>query len=239
MLDLARDDASLTAEQQIDLHFALGKAFADLCDRERSFHHLLRGNSLMRRHAGYDETGALGRLDRIKTVFSAALMRDKGDQGDPSAAPIFVVGMPRSGTTLIEQIIASHPKVFGAGELRVMANLAEALGGAEGSLFPEAAAAVSGKELRQLGGDYVRAVRRLSPATEKITDKCPATSRWWVSSDWRFRTRELFMLAAMPAMPLSRAFQFYSREGMSSPTSFPSLAAISALIKASSTTGAM
>jgi tetratricopeptide (TPR) repeat protein len=173
MLDLARDYTSLTADEQIDLHFALGKAFADIGGREQSFYHLLHGNSLMRRHTGYDETGALGQLDRIKTVFSAALMRDKTDRGDRSAVPIFIVGMPRSGTTLIEQIIASHPKVFGAGELRVMANLAEALGGAGGPWFPEAAAAMTAEELRQLGGDYVRAVRRLSPAADRITDKMP------------------------------------------------------------------
>jgi tetratricopeptide (TPR) repeat protein len=173
MLDLARDDAILTIQEQIDLHFALGKAFTDLSNREQSFRHLLRGNSLMRRHTDYDEAAALGRLERIKAVFTAALMRDKAGHGEPSAVPIFIVGMPRSGTTLIEQIIASHPKVFGAGEQRVMANLAEALGGAEGSLFPESIAAMSAEDLRQLGGNYLRSIRRLSPGAERITDKMP------------------------------------------------------------------
>jgi tetratricopeptide (TPR) repeat protein len=173
MKELARGEASLTAEEQVDLHFALGKAFADLGDREQSFHHLLRGNSLMRLQTSYDEAAVLGRLDRIQNTFTADLMREKRGYGDPAAAPVFIVGMPRSGTTLIEQIIASHPKVFGAGELRVMANLAEALSGPNGTMFPEVVPAMSGEHLCRLGGDYLRAVRRLSPAAERITDKMP------------------------------------------------------------------
>jgi tetratricopeptide (TPR) repeat protein len=173
MNELARDEASLTAEEQIDLHFALGKAFAELGNRAQSFQHLLRGNSLMRRRTSYDEAAALGRLDRIQKAFTTALMGEKREDGDPSTAPIFIIGMPRSGTTLIEQIIASHPKVFGAGELRVMANLAEALSGPNGTLFPEVVASMSGEQLRRLGGDYLRAVRRLAPTAERITDKMP------------------------------------------------------------------
>jgi tetratricopeptide (TPR) repeat protein len=163
MNELARDEASLTAEEQIDLHFALGKAFAELGNRAQSFQHLPRGNSLMRRRTSYDEAAALGRLDRIQKAFTTALMGEKREDGDPSTAPIFIIGMPRSGTTLIEQIIASHPKVFGAGELRVMANLAEALSGPNGTLFPEVVASMSGEQLRRLGADYLRAVRRLAP----------------------------------------------------------------------------
>jgi tetratricopeptide (TPR) repeat protein len=173
MKELLRDEASLTVEERIDLHFALGKALADAGDREQSFHHLLRGNSLMRRQTDYDEAAALGRLDRIRNTFTAALMREKRGHGDPSATPVFIVGMPRSGTTLIEQIIASHPTVFGGGELRVMANLAETLIDPNGALFPEAVPAMSGEHLRRLGGEYLRAVRRLSPDAERITDKMP------------------------------------------------------------------
>jgi tetratricopeptide (TPR) repeat protein len=173
MKELARDDASLTTDERIDLHFALGKAFADVEDRQRSFRHLRRSNSLKRGQIDYDEAAALGRLMRIESAFTAALMGEKQGQGDPSAVPVFIVGMPRSGTTLIEQIIASHPKVFGAGELRVMANLAEAIVDSSGTLFPEAIPAMSGQHLRRLGGDYLRAVARLAPAAERVTDKMP------------------------------------------------------------------
>jgi Sulfotransferase family len=168
MQKLARDEASLNAEEQIDLHFALGKAFADVENRQQSFQHLLRGNSL--RQINYDEATALGRLERIQGSFTAALMREKRGMGDPSSVPVFIVGMPRSGTTLIEQIIASHPKVFAAGELRVMANLAEGLGDRVGTLFPEMVPAMSGEQLRRLGEEYLRSVRAMAPAAERITD---------------------------------------------------------------------
>jgi hypothetical protein len=101
------------------------------------------------------------------------LVRAKQGLGDPSDAPVFIVGMPRSGTTLIEQILASHPKVFGAGELRAMANLAERINGPKGILFPEAASTLTEDHLLQLGGRYLHIVRRLAPTAERITDKMP------------------------------------------------------------------
>ena len=115
MEGLARDLACLSEEEQIALHFALGKAYADLEQHQRSFSHLRAGNALKRRRVSYDEARTFGVFDRIRASFSPALMRAKGGAGDPSQVPIFVVGMPRSGTTLIEQILASHSKVFGAG----------------------------------------------------------------------------------------------------------------------------
>jgi hypothetical protein len=156
MKERARDRGSLTAEEQIDLDFALAKAFGDIGDQPQSFQHLLRGNSLKRHQIEYDEATTLGRLARIEAMFTAALMRDKQGLGEPSSVPVFIVGMPRSGTTLVEQVLAGHPKVFGAGELRMMANIAERLGGPNGISFPEAMPALSGDQLRQIGGDYLR-----------------------------------------------------------------------------------
>jgi hypothetical protein len=81
--------------------------------------------------------------------------------------------LPRSGTTLIEQILASHPQVFGAGELSEMTTLAGRVRGPDGSSLPEAIAAMSAAQLRGLGGDYVRAVSALAPQAARITDKMP------------------------------------------------------------------
>jgi tetratricopeptide (TPR) repeat protein len=173
MQPLARDPAALTAEERIDLHFALGKAFADIDEPQQSFQQLLQGNSLKRSQIVYDEAAALGRLARIKAMFTGALMHEKRGYGEPSTAPVFIVGMPRSGTTLVEQILASHPQVFGAGELRLMANLTENISGPNGELFPEAMAAMPGDQMRRLGSDYLRAVQRLAPAAERVTDKMP------------------------------------------------------------------
>ena len=111
--------------------------------------------------------------DAAHSRFTMPLMADRACLGDPSDAPIFIVGLPRSGTTLIEQIIASHPSVFGAGELRDMANLAQRLSGPGGAVFPEVVATLSSDTLRQLGCSYLRAVRRRAPDALRTTDKQP------------------------------------------------------------------
>ena len=173
MQELSRDMELLDVEDQIRLRFALGKVFADLGDHEQSFHHLFHGNRLKRQQFNYDEAKTLAWSDRIRAAFSAELLRDRRGFGDPSCVPVFIVGMPRSGTTLIEQILASHPKVFGAGELRDFGRLATSIRGPDGSEFPECVSALSGNELRVLGESYVRAIRGQSPAAERIIDKMP------------------------------------------------------------------
>jgi tetratricopeptide (TPR) repeat protein len=115
---LAEDMASLPMEDQRELHFALGKAYEDLEQRERSFRHRLEGNALKRREFVYDEPKMLGFLDRIRAVFTTELMHSKRDLGDASKVPIFIVGMPRSGTTLVEQILASPLRFLAPGSLR-------------------------------------------------------------------------------------------------------------------------
>ena len=171
---LAEDMASLPIEDQRELHFALGKAYEDLEQRERSFRHFLEGNALKRRGFVYDEPETLGFLDRIRTVFTAELMHSKRDLGDPSTVPTFIVGMPRSGTTLVEQILASHPKIFGAGELEEFRKAVASLRVSNGALsFPEGVPALSAQQLRQLGTNYLDAVGAAASGAERITDKLP------------------------------------------------------------------
>ena len=118
MEKLAETVTSLPIVDQTELHFALGRAYADLEQHELAFRHLLRGNALRRQEINYDEPATLGLFDRIRAVFTPELIRNKQGLGDPSARPIFIVGMPRSGTTLVEQILASHTEVFAAGSVR-------------------------------------------------------------------------------------------------------------------------
>jgi tetratricopeptide (TPR) repeat protein len=178
MTKLAREMDSLPVDDQIYLHFALGKAFADLKDHQQSFRHLLQGNSLKRRQIKYNEAKTLERFERIRSVFTAELLRDKQKFGDPSSVPVFIIGMPRSGTTLVEQILASHPRVFGAGELHELQNLATTIRAPTGTEFPEVVAAMSGEQLRELGVSYLRAIQRRGPRAERITDKMPANFMW-------------------------------------------------------------
>lgn len=171
------EDASLPVKDQIELHFALAKVFADLGQHEHSFRHLLKGNALHRARIDYDEAATLGLFDRIRTVFTPELLRAKSDLGDPSALPVFIVGMIRSGTTLVEQILASHPDVHGAGELTDFAKALTVPPGAGAEEFPESFAAITGDGLKRIATAYLDRIRALAPSARRIADKMPANFR--------------------------------------------------------------
>ncbi|MGB6343799.1 MAG: tetratricopeptide repeat protein [Xanthobacteraceae bacterium] len=171
---LAGKVKSLSTQNQIGLHFALGKAFADVGEHRQSFQHLLKGNALKRQEfVEHDEARLLTRFARIERVFSAELLNDKRPGGDPSPVPVFIIGMPRSGTSLVEQILASHPDVYGAGERYELGDLAQAIAAPGGAEYPEAVAAMTDGALQALGANYLRAVQALAPQAKRITDKMP------------------------------------------------------------------
>jgi tetratricopeptide (TPR) repeat protein len=173
MLELDRDVASLGVQSQIALNFALGRAFEDLGEHERAFRYFIMGNALKRRELIYDEATALALFERTRTTFTGELMSDKRGAGDPSRIPVFVLGMPRSGSTLVEQILASHSQVFGAGELHDFDNAVEDMARANNWSYPEMAAHMSGEQLRQLGMSYVNSTRTCAPSTARIVNKMP------------------------------------------------------------------
>jgi tetratricopeptide (TPR) repeat protein len=179
MEELARDMPSLAEHEQIDLHFALGKAFADVEDHERSFQHLLNGSALKRKQTIYDETTTLEILERMRAVFTSERVQANEHRGDPSAVPVFIVGMPRSGTTLVEQILASHPGIFGAGEIGDFDHAIAGLDGAAGNALhsPEVVSSMSGEQFRQLGANYVDRVRGMAPEAVRIINKTPGNFR--------------------------------------------------------------
>jgi tetratricopeptide (TPR) repeat protein len=169
----AKADGSKTDRVQIG--FGLAKAYADLKDHRRSFAHLREANALKRGMVAYDESAALGFFDRIEAVFTPALLRDKAGSGDPSPAPIFIIGMPRSGTTLVEQILASHPAVHGAGELKVLNDVVLMVHGPGGTIqYPEFVTALDASALRQIGSRYMSELRKLAPGGGRVTDKMPS-----------------------------------------------------------------
>ncbi len=181
---LAQDAASLLGgDDRIQLHFALGKALADIGEHQQSFDHFLEGNALKRRQVEHDEAAAMRMFERIRAVFSAELMRSKAGRGDPSSLPIFILGMPRSGSTLIEQILASHPKVFGAGERLDVRDALNSFGEAASVAlpFPELFMVATGEELRRLGAGYLDRLKTAACGAAdlwpRITDKMPANFR--------------------------------------------------------------
>jgi tetratricopeptide (TPR) repeat protein len=174
MEELARD-VSLSVEDRIELHFALAKAYEDLDRSADAFGQLLAGNALKRRQIAYDEAATLRHLKCIREVFKPEMIPALHDVGESSSAPVFIVGMPRSGSTLVEQILASHPQVFGAGELKyfgtAVANLCKTENGYPA--FPEFVPSMPGEQFRQLGENYLADIKRLAPKAARITDKMP------------------------------------------------------------------
>jgi tetratricopeptide (TPR) repeat protein len=173
---LAAKTQGLSKTDRMELDFALAKAYADLADHARSFVHLLAGNAQKRERIAYDEAATMGLFARIEAAFTAERIAAKSGSGEPSGLPIFVLGMPRSGTTLVEQILASHREVFGAGELKTLDEILSEMQGPDGAnaAFPEFVAAADGAFIKAIGSRYVAALRRLEPDVKHVTDKMPS-----------------------------------------------------------------
>ena len=178
MLDRVAKVDALSDDDRINLHFALGKALADVGRHDESFTHLIAGNAARRRHSDYDERRALKSLQRVKDVMSADRLATWPRIGSPTSAPIFIVGMPRSGSTLVEQILASHPQVASAGEVNALREaLKQHAGEAPDWRYPDAAFIPTDRDLEKIAERYLALldqaalVSRGRDAPERITDK--------------------------------------------------------------------
>jgi tetratricopeptide (TPR) repeat protein len=165
---LHRDD--LTEHERAALNFALGKAFDDLRDYATAMRYVDAGNRLRRGAGGADRTVVRGRVDRLIGRCSADfLIRHARHLNDET--PVLILGMPRSGTTLVEQIISSHPLVGAGGELGFWAT-AGAQWGIRG--MPE----LGESEAARLAAEYRALLQSIAPTAAKVTDKLPYNFEW-------------------------------------------------------------
>ena len=172
MLALYNKGEELPVSDRIDLGFALGKVFEDLKEYDRSFAFMHEANRLRRKSVNYSIQSDVDLFARIKKTFSPDFFASHHDLGHKDRTPIFVLGMPRSGTTLVEQILASHPLVFGAGELAALEDLVyEICGAGSASRFPECMHELGADAFAGIGSDYVAKLREYSSDAEYITDK--------------------------------------------------------------------
>ncbi|NPU12907.1 tetratricopeptide repeat protein [Bradyrhizobium sp. 83002] len=172
--ELAASAETLTEDARIALHFTLGRAYADVKDGERSLLHLNAGNSLERRRINYDENQALRQIERVRAVFSKAMLQARAGHGDPSDAPVFVIGMPRSGTSLVEQLLASHPAVHGAGEVNYFAAAAGLFTDRARGDYPEMLAKLSDADIASLARAYQERFTSLPAGSRRVVDKMPS-----------------------------------------------------------------
>ena len=158
----------LSPADTLAAHFALGKAYLDTGDSVRAFHHLDKGNRLKRSTFTFDPYATQQWMQRIAEVFSQAMQSAHQGMGAASSLPVFIVGMPRSGTTLVEQILASHPQVQGAGELASLRLAVESQ-----SVFPQSLANCSAQDLARIGDDYLARIKPLTNGRDRLVDKMP------------------------------------------------------------------
>jgi tetratricopeptide (TPR) repeat protein len=159
--------------------FALGKAEEDVGRFGGAFDQYARANAIQRARRSYVADDTTARVTRAKALFTPGFFAARSGWGDPSPAPIFVIGLPRSGSTLIEQILASHPDVESTAELmdiQSMARWAETLPPGTDSLagYPDRVASLPREVIRQLGVDYLaRTAPRRRLGRARFVDKAP------------------------------------------------------------------
>jgi len=171
---LFNQKGDISDADRINLGFALGKVFEDLGDYDKSFDFILEANLLKRKSYTYSIQKDQNLFDRIKKTFSPDFFSLHHGSGNHDRTPIFILGMPRSGTTLVEQILASHPQVMGAGELDILGKLTNAIcKGAATPHLPECLLDLGRDAFESMGSDYIKKIRKYSNAAEYITDKMP------------------------------------------------------------------
>ena len=172
-LQITKED--LPEREKVHFLFALGKAYEDLKDYKRSINFYNEGNDLNRGRSSYDPKAVEAISKRIKKFFNKKFIKDKSDSGDLSPDPIFIVGLPRSGSTLIEQILSSHSKVEGTMELPNMLNMARRLGSGtkDQTSYPEILSKLSTSEIESLGKQYISETKMIRSEFPFFIDKMP------------------------------------------------------------------
>ena len=169
-----RDD--LTTVEDVHFRFAIGKAMEDRKDYDRAWHFYDTGNQRQRPTVEHDPLRFEKRLNAAKAVFTRELLATRAGVGFEAPDPIFIVGLPRSGSTLVEQILASHSQVEGTAELPILGRIAESIGRyrMDDVRYPEAVPELRDKDLRAYGKQFIEEAQRYR-STDKpyFTDKLP------------------------------------------------------------------
>jgi len=164
---------NLSNQDRLRLNFAVGKAYSDIGDHNRAFSNLLEGNRLRKAELNYNIAADRALFSEIKSYFSNDIPRlDAEATLEVGAAPkpIFIVGMPRSGTTLVEQILATHSQVYGAGELEILNREIQKTGWRSSIKSPGLS-----QEIRE---GYLTNLLKLGATEPFVTDKMPTNFRW-------------------------------------------------------------
>jgi tetratricopeptide (TPR) repeat protein len=170
---IMRDASDPMSERYMALHFGLGKAYEDIGEYDKAFTHFQMGATLKRAKLKYDEADTFSFFDAIRETFSAEYFARRPFEGSPSNLPIFIIGMPRSGSTLVEQILSSHPQVFGAGEIKEFSRRLNALRSRFPGLpkYPQIAVKMNQAHYKIVTEGYLSTLKGYAPTAPRVTDK--------------------------------------------------------------------
>tara|TARA_Y100000590_G_scaffold246568_1_gene277041 strand:+ start:4803 stop:6371 length:1569 start_codon:yes stop_codon:yes gene_type:complete len=161
-------------ESNINISFALGKAYEDIKDFDTSFGLYKKANSLCRKKIKFSIDEEIKRFDEITNTFDKNIFSKFKNTGYLDFSPIFIVGMPRSGTTLVEQILSSHDDVFGADEIDFIPQLIKKrFGNANIDLFLTGAIDFNEDDFNKIGKEYREKMDKISNNAKRSTDKLP------------------------------------------------------------------
>ena len=166
----------LTDIEDIHFRFALGKAMEDKKEYDKAWSYYDTGNKRQRETVEWEPMEMERRQQTIRSVFDRDTLEQRADVGYEAADPIFIVGLPRSGSTLVEQILASHSQVEGTAELPIIGRITDSIGRyrTDGKRFPEAILELRDKDLRAYGRQYLKEAQRYRSTDKPLfTDKLP------------------------------------------------------------------
>ena len=176
-MEAALADPALAHDDRLHLHFALAKALEQRREAEASFRHYAAGNALRSAELAYDPAETTGLVDATIAAFSADFVNGMSGHGCPAPDPVFILGLPRAGSTLIEQILASHSQIEGTMELPdipAMAMREADRAGAHWRHWPDALAAMAPARLAELGEEYLARTRvQRKTGKPRYIDKLP------------------------------------------------------------------
>ncbi len=170
-MEAALATPGLEASQRLRLHLALGKAADDLGDYALAIQHFDAGDALRRGSLSFDSAAFAVEIDQLIARCTPELMARAPELGNCDATPVLIIGMPRSGTTLVEQIVSNHPEVRAGGELYFWNQLGAAWHGS-------GAAGTETPFLAKAAADYLGVLRAIAPTAARVTDKMPFNFLW-------------------------------------------------------------
>ena len=200
-------------EARVSVHFAMGKALDDLGRYDQAFDHYEQANTLNNTLHPFDAEAYRARANALRDLFSPAFVKRCGDGGITDIAPVFVTGMPRSGTTLMDQMFSGHPLVTAGGELRAIPEAMQKTPRLRQALQGDIEAdALNSDDFSQLGEAYTDLVRSEGIKSEYLSDKMPSNHLFSGAIALALpRAKILFMRRHPLDCLLSNYFQHFSQ----------------------------